>query len=948
MDKFLDSVADRYFSLYGSEVGRMCFVFPNRRSSIFFRKYLGQKSHIPLLCPKLLTINDLFGELSNLEKVDKIEALWRLYRHYASLMWPGSEPKESFDEFVFWGDVLLNDFDDIDKYMADARLLFANIKDINDIDAGYSYLTDEQLAAVRQFWGDFLLNPKSESSLDKKRLFRDTWSILFPLYEIFRTELLSDGKAYEGMMYRIVAESLARDSSTRDEMLVRLRKYGRIVFVGLNALNKCEKRLLSTMRDSLGGDFYWDFEGSMVTDRDNKSSLFMKDNVTDYPSLHPLDPAAPVHQSIHVVSVPSAVAQTRVASRIIESLSAEDGFSSEETSLVLPDETLVIPMLNAIPECISDVNVTMGYPLSSSNLATFVSLLDRLHRNARVKEGRCGFYFRDVLSILEHPFVVMYARQNSLTDQIADIKSEIRRENVIFPSSGMLSGVGELFKLIFKKIDDVRSLSDYQISIMDELQEYVSRLDREFIYNYRTAVVRILNLGIQIKRETYFRLLIQLLSVITIPFRGEPLRGLQIMGPLETRALDFRNVIILSVNEGIFPKRSVSGSFIPYNIRLGFGLPNYEFQDSISAYHFYRSIYRAENVYLLFDSRSDGLQSGESSRYIKQMKYHFNVPLIEENVTYSLMSDERVDESLILKDASVMEELDNLFVKGEGRFSATSLNDYITCPFMFYYKHVRGVREEDEVAESLDSSLFGSIFHKVMEDIYSPFKGKVVNKEDIDFIISDKSGVDHMISSAFAEVAKITEFSGRNIIVSRLIRRFVHQTLLVDSQRCPFTIVGTEERMWLDMDICGGSRRVKLFGMADRMDRDSDGMTRIIDYKTGSVSAKGDFNDVAQMFDRTLDDRRPSIAFQLCIYSLLAVNSAKGRRAEDFLPTVYALREIFAGVPSGRCITTDELEVFRQNVTELLEEIFNDSVPFGASGNERSCKYCDFSKLCGR
>ena len=940
MSEFLRQVADCYYKEFGKRVGECCFVFPNRRSALFFRKYLGQCAGEPVLAPRLMSINDLFSELSGLETVGKIPALDMLYRRYAALMWPDSEPKETFDDFVFWGDTLLNDFEDVDKYLVKARDLFTNIDDLNRIDAGYSYLNEEQKAAIRVFWSNFLedrIISDGRDRLDKKGDFKTVWGILFDLYTAFRSDLKSQGKGYEGMIYREVAENLENGAS--DGRMERLRRFKRIVFVGLNALNECEKRLLDALQKECDTDFYWDFYGPMVTDEKNKSSLFLRENIRNYPSRHAIEPALAASQSFRSISVPSAVGQTRLACSLLEEIAAEEDFVAEETAVVLPDENLLLPMLGAIPERVKDVNVTMGFPLSASNVATFLKMLDRLHRNRRIRNEVCQFYHRDVIALLTHPFV------RKGIEELADgILAQIRKNNIVYSPEDAFSG-DKLLAAIFRRVDDAADLPAYLHSIIGILQDSLAGLDREFIYSLEKCLNSLTGYGLEIQQTTFFKLLGRLAEVIRVQFNGEPLKGLQIMGPLETRALDFRTVIILSANEGTFPKRNVSASFLPYNLRRGFGLPTYEFQDAISSYHFYRSICRAENVIFIRDSRTEGLNSGEESRYVKQLKYLYGVTVTEESASYE-MGGESISLSAptVEKGPEVMAKLEERFLNGKGHFSASSLNAYLDCRLKFYFSKVLNISETDDVSEGLDAGMFGSVFHKSMENIYKPFAGKDVTAADIKAITGER--ILEIVDAAFLSECRMSEVTGRNLIVRDLIIKFIEKTLEVDAAKAPFKFIDAEHTGSFRVPV-GDGREVTIEGVIDRIDRDS-GRTRIIDYKTGKVEKKGSFGKVDSLFDQD-NQGRPYIAFQMCIYMLLALDGEVSEKSGNYYTSVYALREIFDGQPAEREYTVSELEEFKARLQALISEIFDPSVAFSpCADGSRQCDYCDFRKLCNR
>ncbi|MBO4570684.1 MAG: PD-(D/E)XK nuclease family protein [Bacteroidales bacterium] len=950
MNEFLRQVADCYYKEFGKRVAECCFVFPNRRSALFFRKYLGECASGPILSPRLMSINDLFSELSGLETVGKIPALDMLYRRYASLMWPGVEPKETFDDFVFWGDTLLNDFEDVDKYLVDARLLFANISELNEIDAGYSFLTPAQIDAIRQFWGSFLKEgaPVEEGRLDKKAEFRTVWSILFELYSGFRDDLKAQGKGYEGMIYREVAERLKETGAGLEDSLARIRGFRRIVFVGLNALNECEKVLLDTLKKECEADFYWDYYGKMVTDGNNKSSIFLRENVERYPSRHSIDPALAATQTFRSIAVPSAVGQTRLACSLLEEIADKQGFIKEETAVVLPDENLLLPMLGAIPECVADVNVTMGFPLSASNVATFLKMLDRLHRNRRVRNGACQFYHRDVIAMLTHPFV-----HKGISELADGIVARIRKDNIVYSPEETFAGDG-LLAAIFRRVDDAEALPDYLHSIIGILQDKLDGIDKEFIYSLEKCLNSLTSYGLEIRTDTFFKLLGRLAEVIRVQFSGEPLKGLQIMGPLETRALDFRNVIILSANEGTFPGRGVSASFIPYNLRRGFGLPTYEFQDAISAYHFYRSICRAENVVFIRDSRTEGLSSGEESRYVKQLKYLYGVEVKEATASYDIAGSDILDSPRpVEKTPEIMRLLEEKYIQGNGHFSATSLNNYFQCKLKFYYANVLGISEADEVTEELDGRMLGIIFHRSMEVLYLPFVGRDVSAADINAIKADGELLGRTVDDAFRSECKINEISGHKLIVRNLVLRFIDKVLEVDARKAPFKLNGVESKRTVSFDLDDNGRKVSLFGKIDRIDSFA-GRTQIIDYKTGSVETgqldKSVFKKVQNMFDQNHPDKRPYIAFQLYFYLFLVLNGEISDACENYSTSVYSLRDLFSRDPSDKPeVSSDYLLEFKDRLRLLINEIFNPEVPFSPCEKPQygGCM-CVFKELCNR
>lgn len=943
MKEFLREVARTFVAAAGDDLRHYCFVFPNRRSSLFFRKYLGQASGKPVFSPAMITINDLFSQLSGLRTIDKTSLLYRLYLVYSKHI---SSFTESFDEFIYWGDMVLNDFDDIDKYLVDARRLFTNMKDLKELDSGYDFLSERQREAIRSFWGN--LNDFREGK--NEQMFIEVWCHLYDIYTDFRKDLEEKGECYEGMSYRHVAESLSRKSDgSYGDIPESLSKYQKVVFVGLNALNNCEKSVLDRLREEQLADFYWDYYGSIIQNPDNKSSLFMGANVERYPSLYTLtgmENDEPRH--IEVIGIPSNVGQVKYVNRILSGIAGDSPseHSLFSTAIVLPDETLLQPLLNSIPGQIEKINVTMGYTLSNSNVSTFMSMIMELQRKIRLNGSAVSYYHTSVMNILSHPFIRKIA-----AEEVKSIRRDIISKNMIFIPPEILQGA-PLLRLIFNplpvlslnKRENIKCVSKYQLDILEELQKDVEPLEREFIFHYYTCINRLSMLDIEMETDTYFRLLTQVVSSISIPFKGEPLAGLQIMGPLETRALDFENIIILSANEGTFPSKSVASSFIPYNLRKGFGLPTYEHLDSISAYHFYRSIYRAKNVYMLYDTRTAGMKTGEVSRYVKQLKYHHMVPLKEQFVAYNVPSIQPQTFIEVKKDQEMIGKLREN-VKG---YSASALSTYLNCPLQFYFRYVKGMKESEDVSEDVEANTFGSLFHYVMEQIYKPFENKDVSKSQLREIAGDSGKISSYISEAFGNVMQMTEITGKNKIIEALLERYVVQTLKYDEGLAPFRYLQAEKMYCGTVHI--PSEDIPVCGIIDRMDL-TDGQIRISDYKTGSVNIK--YDNVEEMFD-TDNPNRPYTAFQLAFYLLLYKKDAErkpGGKPVDVSGislNVYSLKTLFTNnIP---CFIMDNAgaDVFEEKVVELLGTIYNIDIPFTSASDTKHCEYCSFKLICNR
>lgn len=964
MKPFLYQVATLFYQRYGAEIHRLAFVFPNRRAGLFFQKYLSEISEKPLFSPSILTINDLFMQLSGKHPADKIQMLFRLYELYKQR----SGSSESFDEFIYWGEMLLNDFDDIDKYMVDARMLFRNVSDLKSLDDDFNYLSPEQVQAIRSFWSSFY--PKGDSP--NQQHFLELWEILYDLYAGLRTSLAKDGCGYDGMIFREVVEQLEKEPMSDFP-------FDQVVFVGLNALSVSEERLLLALQKKGVADFYWDYVGPWVTDPDNKASFFLERNLRLFPSRMQLPATEPVQAEIRVMGVPSAIGQAKQVYPILQALADEQQLTDESalrTAIVLPDEHLLVPVLNAIPEAIQHINVTMGYPLAGTPVAALMEYILTLQKNIRYIDRVPVFYFRDVLPILNHQYVMAAA-----PEEVSQLVKDMTAGNRIYVHAADLNR-HELLSILFTPVQNTEELSDYLIHVLEALnaclrnnrpnpddEEMISNstqttadIEQEFIFHYFATVNRMKEVmreaKIEMRLDTYFRLLKRMTDLITIPFEGEPLSGLQVMGVLETRALDFDQLIILSMNEGIFPLKKAANSFIPYNLRRGFGLPTYEHQDSVWAYHFYRLIRRAKQVTLLYDTRTTGLQTGEVSRFVHQLRYHYQYPLIDELVVYDVASS-AVPPISVQKTAEVEKLLSDFLSGGPRALSASAINTYLDCPLKFYFSVLEQIQEEDEITETVERDVFGSILHKVMEDLYAPFKGKLVTADLLKLLRKDQPLLTGTIARAFAELffksPVVRPLEGENFLTGEMIRKYAEKILEQDARFTPFHYIESEKKVRATITL-SDRRIVQLKGFIDRVDS-LDRVLRIVDYKTGS--GKLEFESVEGLFDKEAKDR-PKAVMQVFLYAWM-YQQLPEYTGMPIQPAIYYLRTLFqrsfnpvVEQKKGRG-KADKVNSFQEFVADFegklrqcLDEIFNLDIPFTQTETGKACAYCSFRGLCGK
>lgn len=971
MKPFLRQVADHYYK--NGDMGHMCFVFPNRRSMVFFRKHIsdivaGDVFAVPMMMPQMYTINDFFIKASGLQSTDRVRLLLKLYECYKELN-PKAEP---LDEFIFWGDVILGDFNDIDKYLIDPKQLFTNVADFKSLQDTYEYLSDTQRKAVEAFVRHF--NDASGKltvdigSDNVKSRFLQIWNILHPLYERYSLVLEEAGIAYEGKIYRSLADRLV-DNPVCDVLGKVFPPDTKYVFVGLNALNECEKTLLRKLRDAELAEFCWDWTGEMIRDPKNRSSYFMKDNVRDFPQASRWDEDETGVPEVNVISVSSAVGQ---AKRLPDILSSVKDFN--DCAVVLPDENLLVPVLNSIPEYVTDINVTMGLPMSGSLIYSMMADISAIQLHCINRNGMWLFYHKQVWNLFSGE--IFRAAADQQTMKIVD---EIKASAGYYIPQEMLSGT-LLLDMIFNPVlktpkeassQQIGAFASYQKNVIQTVAPALAAdealiLELQYAKEYYRCISILQEMDLEVLPMTYVRLLGQLLGAVSVPFKGEPLKGLQIMGPLETRALDFSNIIIMSANEGIFPRRSVSSSFIPPELRKGFGLPTYEYQDAVWAYYFYRMISRAGKVWLLTDSRTEGLKSGEESRYIRQLEYHFGLKVNRYVVKFSGMKSGELP--VIEKTVEDLQKIRSTVL------SATTLQNYLACPAKFYYSTIKKLKLEDEVAESLDFGMFGTIYHEVMRSIYS---GEEAMKDDFfwneeeqygglpvppltkvsDIYIKEwlqrEDDVRKKVKALIIRELNAVDVSGRNLVVTDVIIRYVMKTLERDLELLRERGVGCFEVIGRELKVSGEFHGQRFKGFIDRLDSFAPGQVRVVDYKTGKVLEEDedidDFTAVAiadKIFAKDVKDR-PKIALQFYIYDMLLKNRPEAKGKEIY-NCVYSTSGLFNDAPKTVKMNETFFNEVSGRLEVLLDEMYDLQVPFRRTEDENVCKYCDFNRICSR
>ncbi|MGQ1946699.1 PD-(D/E)XK nuclease family protein [Geofilum sp. OHC36d9] len=954
MQTFLEKLADYYIKNNLTEINDFCFVFPSRRAGLFFTKALAERINRPMWSPEVLTISDFFHQLNPTPVSDTITLLFKLHLNYCEVM-----PSDvTIDEFLPIGEMLLNDFNDIDKYLADADQVFSNLAAIKAMEGDFSHLSKEQIDAIRTFWESF--NPEKLS--EQQTSFLSLWEKLPTLYHQYRKNLQDEGLAYQGMVSRSVAESI------RSERAIII-PWKRVVFAGFNALNNCEKVVFHYLNLQGKASFFWDYPQWIVPQpndspvkikADHEAWRFLQYNLANYPSPRDWDaPFNPDYPTITISAASNELVQAAIANHFLEA-SEPDGANGEKTGLILADEQQLLPVLHAIPEKYKAINITLGYPLKNTPAFALVDAILAMQKTTRrTKEGKTWFYHREVMAVLRHQYMntLLKGRSNELIQRL-------NKSRQIFIIGDQLQS-DELLKSIFQKIETTPELTNYLNKILTQIylklaEDDNNKVEKEFIYFLITAIKRLSDLLSELPQvpsaATWQQLFRQIATQQTVPFKGEPLSGLQVMGILETRLLDFQNLIILGLNEGTFPKTTPPVSFIPYNIRKGFDLPTIDNQDSIFAYYFYRLLHRAKKIHLVYTTNQALTEENEMSRFLQQLYYEYpgqvEMQTLLQEVT--IPATPKIEAS---KNAEVMTQL-NQWLLPEGRsLSPSALTMYLTCPLKFYYKYIAGIKEADEISEDLDPRMFGNLFHQIVEALYRPFIGQTIEKQDLEQLLKDHNHLRSIMDKIFAENIQsegdskhlFTDLQGKISLVYSIIQNYVTQFLKQEMKSAPFQLLGLEEKVEYRLKL-SNNIEVNIGGTIDRTDRQK-GIMRIIDYKTGKAGKT--MNNVEQLFTQKDHDDKKAI-FQTLLYALV---KSKITGEKEIEPGVIAVKELHAKdyntqiyLTHGRTketLTLDKvINEYQNYLDETLQELFNPAVSFRQTENAKSCEICTFKQHC--
>lgn len=944
MTTFIELIAEDLLTRYGNNLRNLVVVFPNKRASLFLNQALAAKANKPVWAPRYQTISELFDSLTTLTPADQIMAVCELYKVYKEQV----TTAESLDRFYGWGEIMLADFDDIDKHLADAHKLFSNIQDIKEIELD-TFLSPEQEQALSHFFEGFSID---KNTLLKER-FLELWNNMSTIYEQFNHQLREKGMAYEGALYKDVALHLEE----RFNMLPNIENTT-YIFIGFNVLNDVEHTLMSFLQNKQKALFYWDYDNMFLKEGSHREAgEFIRRNLNDFPNALPDNSIEPLTEG-HEIEFVATTSENAQARYVTQWLGQHITPKESETAVVLCNEKLLQPVLHALPDNdvdthINAVNITMGFPLTETPIYSYINALLTLQTEGYDKDLR---QFREMQKniVMRHPYY------NS------------EHEDIIFNhhngNMGVLQYLSEALELTatqFATAQEGEEDNNAQSSLFNQL--YIEALYRA--HQVITRFTRLTEEGaLPVEITTLQRLIRTVLSTTTIPFHGEPAVGLQVMGLLETRNLNFKHILMLSVNEGHMPKNANDTSFIPYNLRAAFGLTTTEHKIAVYAFYFYRLLQHNEHITYVYNTSTSDSGKNEMSRFLRQLLAETDLPIgIKTIQADTQLPVQHVN--MVEKTPHIMEILTRLYAcnNPKGRaLSPSALNTYLDCPLKFFHQQIAKVKTPQTAEDGIDAALFGSIFHQAADYIYERLSqaDHSIRKTDIAQLLKSPATIEEYVAKAFKKLYfdanNLTEFyNGQLIIARKVMVKYLESLLKKDAEITGLKVLEREKEHKRRVKVPVDDKEVEIYvgGIIDRIDsllEDEDGQgsmiekLRILDYKTG-----GKPTDVKHIQHLTAPGNdRAAYPFQIFLYAWImsyeqnrpiepALFFVHRSNAEDYDPRVK-----FDKAPLLNF--NDIKQDFEEELMRVLQEIFNPNIPFTQTTDTKKCDYCDLKELCYR
>lgn len=966
---FLEHVAQDLINKYGANLSRITIVFPNKRAALFLNEHLARIAGKPVWSPTYITISDLFRKHSDLTVGDSIKLICDMHKSFVGC----TGINETLDHFYGWGQLLLADFDDIDKNMADADKIFCNLKDIHELD-DISYLTPEQKEMLKRFFANF----SDDQETELKQRFLSLWCHFGDIYHDYNKRLAKQGIGYEGAIYRNVA--------CREDICFKQEKY---IFVGFNLLQKVERSLFTRLKKEGKAHFYWDFDDYYMPHHGNtwqhEAGHYIAEYLADFPNeLSTTNDDIYKNmcrpKSMAFIAAPTENVQARYAGKWLRENNRYK--YGRKTAIVMCDENILLPLMHSLPEEVNKVNITSGFPLGMTPIASLVTQLFDLYTLGMRQKGN-SFRTQYVNKVLTHPYAKF------ISPKCHTIHELLKERHIMYPDLKTLHGNegDEGMKCLFPEsvaLGGIKNSNEFNVALLRQIAMLVKRIGiisrkesdalmQESVFRMYTIVNRLCKLSedgdLVVDTITLRRLANQLITTAAIPFHGEPVVGVQIMGVLETRNLDFNHILLLSCNEGNMPKGVNDASFIPYSIRKAHGLTTIDNKVAIYSYYFHRLLQRAKDVTIMYNNTTDNGHTAEMSRFMLQMLVegghdisHFNA--IARNTPLTLTP------KAIAKNEETMRRLEEF-----SKWSPSAINTYIRCKLSFFYRYIAHIKEPDAEADTVDNRMFGNIFHKAAYIIYKYISERygTIGKSHIQAYLSDKQLLAAVVDKAFEEELFKTcgnggkpNYNGLQIINREVIMEYVRQLLRIDQILAPFDIIGMEEeaKVYTTLSIAtpdGKKRNVKIGGIIDRLDVITDRQTgikriRVVDYKTGRKPSKA-INEIEEIFSETnINETHSNYFLQAFLYSLIVAKSEvlnpnkemvspallfiKQASGEDYDPTLYI----------GKHKVTD-VDIYRTEyiklLTDIITDIFTPTSDFTPTKDKSRCEMCVYKRICG-
>lgn len=880
-------------------------ILPSQRAKVFLKQELKDKIGLGFL-PKIVSIEEFIADISGFHQIDNIQLLFEFYSIYKKL----ENDAIPFDKFCSWATTVLQDFNEIDQHLIDTKDIFIYIRDIERL----------KKWSVKGTFKETDLIKDHHSFLEKLNLY----------YQEFYQYLKAKKFGYQGVLYREACHQI--------EDYLSLNSSSFFYFIGFNALNKAEELIFQRTLENGTADIYWDIDQNFI-ESNHLAGKFIKKYKSDWKfyeknQLKLISNYFSNPKNINVIGAAKNVTQIKYVGEVLESVK-----DFKNTALILADETLLPITLSSLPNNVESINITMGYPLGDIPVSSLFNAIFQLFLTQEKLQKRVQnlFYYKDVTQFLKQPFIY------GLIPNVDEITTDIAKNNISFISYKTLQeyfknstdDVKNIILSIFREYTTIDEFLERILNLITILKDDASALDKEYLFRFFTIFNQLKTYQ---KEYAYFsdikvlaQFFKQILTQENLSFQGEPLKGLQLMGMLETRVLDFENVILVSANEGVLPANFQKNSFIPFDVKVQFGLPTYREKDAIFSYHFFRLLQRAKNVFILYNTENDSFVSGEKSRFVTQLE--MMKPDISERFVNPEVVTEKIEQKEVFKDEAIIKRFQKIAKDG---FSPSSLTNYLRNPIVFYKQKILKIKEFDEVEETVAANTLGTVVHEVLDELYTPLVGKILTVDDIKKM---KTNALSLVEKQFKIHFKNGDVStGKNRLIFEVAHRYIQNFLkmersLVSNENNTLKIVATEEDLSTEIRVDGLDFPIKIHGKVDRVD-ELNGELRIIDYKTGMVNS----SQLRVVDFENLREEKYHKAIQVLLYTFLYSKTKKHDFSQPLKAGIYSFKNLnsqFLGVNFSSNyrkadfeITEERLQEFIIEIKEFIQEIFNPEITF--------------------